>query len=631
MSGYHLADYTWVEIDKKHSPLRDYAYDGPRFYDRSSVQFMLEHNICTYADCRISLQATTHRRPQELAARLKFMKEIWCSQAVAGSLAAEDLLGARAKKSGLLGKTALLGLIGLWGRVENFQYNTTTTAQPIFDAPGEGDMIDAPTPGSAIYHDITSRQEVKSHATLLPRLNLIGRSIERLQVARCAAVLLKSMRVERLLYIKVDCIVFQPPKKKARQICEELEALTHSNIHAATRAPLQRFAWPLQDPIRSNEKIFQVKKVELKYPGGRLELGSDVRPTVGTTAWTTHTESPHGPDTFAEKILEHVLGGQTCCVLGAPGVGKTEVLKRIATALQERGDTLQALAPTHAAARLLPDGSTVHHFVARNSTSHKACAATLLIDEVSMLSAGLVAAIDHLRMGGARCICFGDWDQLEVVSNSWRGKAVAPQILKDSTLLHEWSDGHIFRLTRCRRSDPEHFRFYSRLPTTLATAIAHMRRTCPQGSDGDEGLHLCISHRKRREVNALRQAAFSAGKVGLQIPTAQEEAYLLCVGTPLVATSTGGKFVNGAFFECVGLQPLTIKDTLLGTAFECSMETLQKHTTLAHACVYHKVQGLTIEDRPVILHSFASPFFRRQHLYVGASRVKLGSQLRWAP
>jgi hypothetical protein len=43
------------------------------------------------------------------------------------------------------------------------------------------------------------------------------------------------------------------------------------------------------------------------------------------------------------------------------------------------------------------------------------------------------------------------------------------------------------------------------------------------------------------------------------------------------------------------------------------------------------VQGLTITDRFVILHSFASPFFRRQHLYVGASRVKLGSQLRWAP
>jgi hypothetical protein len=197
---------------------------------------MLEHNICTYADCKLSLQATTHRRPQELAARLKFMKELWCSQAVAGSIQAEELLGPKAKRSGLLGKTCLLGLIGLWGRTRNWNYNCVTTAQPEFDIQGEGEMLDTHTPGSTMYHDITTRREVKSHATLLP-LNLIGRSIERLQVARIAAVLLKSLRIERLIYIKVDCIVFQPPKKRARQICEELEALTHSNIHEATRVP----------------------------------------------------------------------------------------------------------------------------------------------------------------------------------------------------------------------------------------------------------------------------------------------------------------------------------------------------------------------------------------------------------
>ena len=170
------------------------------------------------------------------------------------------------------------------------------------------------------------------------------------------------------------------------------------------------------------------------------------------------------------------------------------------------------------------------------------------------------------------------------------------------------------------------------MSTTLSTAIAHTKRTYPRGKDSDDGLHLCISHKRRREINALRQEAFVAGKVCVQMPAAEEEAYLLCVGTPLVATSTGGKgFVNGAFFECVGLEPIKIRDTLLDTVFECTAEALQKHATVAWACVFHKVQGLSIADKPVILHSFGSPFFRRQHLYVGASRVKLGSQLRWAP
>ena len=157
-----------------------------------------------------------------------------------------------------------------------------------------------------------------------------------------------------------------------------------------------------------------------------------------------------------------------------------------------------------------------------------------------MLSLALVAVLDNLRAGGCRIITFGDWDQLEPVGNSWRGKAVDPKIFQNSALLKRWSDCKIFQLTRCRRSDEPHFRFYTQLHEELQTAIAWTRAAYKRGSAADEGLHLCISHRNRRRINGMRQEAFATGKATVVVPAHDGEAeYPLCAGTPLVGTCTG--------------------------------------------------------------------------------------------
>ena len=41
------------------------------------------------------------------------------------------------------------------------------------------------------------------------------------------------------------------------------------------------------------------------------------------------------------------------------------------------------------------------------------------------------------------------------------------EIFKDSLLLKRWSDGHLWQLTRCRRSDQAHFNFYTELHEDL--------------------------------------------------------------------------------------------------------------------------------------------------------------------
>ncbi len=113
-------------------------------------------------------------------------------------------------------------------------------------------------------------------------------------------------------------------------------------------------------------------------------------------------------------------------MLGPPGVGKTHVVGKLKEDLEARGERVVSLAPTHAAARLLPDGDTVHHFVGKYAM-RGAFKGWVLLDEISMCCLPLLAALDQLRLNGTKIATFGDWDQLapHPESNSWRGDCIS--------------------------------------------------------------------------------------------------------------------------------------------------------------------------------------------------------------
>ena len=70
-------------------------------------------------------------------------------------------------------------------------------------------------------------------------------------------------------------------------------------------------------------------------------------------------------------------------------------------------------------------------------------------------------------------------------------------------------------------------------------------------------------------------------------------------------------------------------DKLTGSVLEATPEQLAKYTCLAHAVVYNRAQGQTVQT-PVVLHDLNSRWMRRAHLYVGLSRVTLGADVRIA-
>ena len=120
-------------------------------------------------------------------------------------------------------------------------------------------------------------------------------------------------------------------------------------------------------------------------------------PYHGELDWNVVVEPTEGPDNFVEKVLEHVRAGKSFTCLGSPGTGKSKgILAKVREDLLSRGERVVCLAPTHAAARQLPDGDTIHHFVGRHAMKGS-FKGWILLDEVSMCALPVLAALDQLR------------------------------------------------------------------------------------------------------------------------------------------------------------------------------------------------------------------------------------------
>ena len=228
-----------------------------------------------------------------------------------------------------------------------------------------------------------------------------------------------------------------------------------------------------------------------------------------------------------------------------------------------------------------------------------------------------------MRMNGTKICTFGDWDQLPCVCNSWRGEHVSATAFGESRLYKSWSDCTCFELSRCRRSDQEHFDFYTSLPQNLSKAIGQSRKRYRETEDAD--LHVTISHKKRRAISTFKQAKVAIGTECIEIPAGDDPSFQCFVGTELVGSSTTGKVVNGGRYLVMAIskEQVRLKDQMTENEFDVSPEFISKHCLLGHALVYNKVQGAT-EQGIILLHNTTSPYFKRCHLYVGLSRATDG-------
>ena len=220
-------------------------------------------------------------------------------------------------------------------------------------------------------------------------------------------------------------------------------------------------------------------------------------------------------------------------------------------------------------------------------------------------------------------------------ADSWRGQAIRQHAFRDSRLYKIWADCNMFCLTKCRRSDQQHYDHYTNLGNDLKQAIQKTKEVygiASQGEDAD--LHICLSHQKRKRINHKKQSDFSRNLPHVVINESENEhEYKLCLETPLIGACTGNKIINGVRYKVVEIleNEICVK-AQDEKVIKINKDICGKILQLGWACVYQKVQGQTVSGT-VQLHDFYSRHFKIEHLYVGLSRVvhhskiKLGSSI----
>lgn len=150
-----------------------------------------------------------------------------------------------------------------------------------------------------------------------------------------------------------------------------------------------------------------------------------------------------------KKAVNHVLksADQVIALEGAPGVGKTTLLKEVKIGAKVAGKDIFAFAPSSRASKdvLAKDGfenaNTVQHFILNEDVHKKIKNQIVLIDEAGMLSVpDMVKVISIAKDNDARLILAGDSKQH---TSPERGDAL--RILQDSKVVKSYRLNQIMR------------------------------------------------------------------------------------------------------------------------------------------------------------------------------------------
>ncbi|KAA5803850.1 AAA family ATPase [Alkalicaulis satelles] len=396
--------------------------------------------------------------------------------------------------------------------------------------------------------------------------------------------------------------------------------------------------------------------------------------------------TPAAPDTVLSSEQQAafdlaVRGGAHLFLTGRAGTGKTTVTRAILRAL---GSRAAVLAPTGVAA-MTAGGQTLHSFFnlpprlilpqdVRRSRNGRAMRAltTLVIDEISMVRADLMAAVDaSLRLnrgsnapfGGVRMVVAGDLAQLPPVI---RGEEAAhlEDVFGGPFFFHapafREAGFTLVELNEVRRQDDSDF-------IDILNAVREGELDREQADQlnarvsGRSGLQASETHvvltATNQSASAINQARLDAlvgeprgfaGKVegdfdARLFPT--EDPLILKTGARvmLIRNDPAGRYVNGSIGEVTGfadgavivrvhgesvrVEPVSWErtryaaapDTEGGLKRETVGAYVQYPLRLAWAMTIHKAQGLTLER---VYLDVSRRLFAHGQAYVALSRAR---------
>jgi hypothetical protein len=472
------------------------------------------------------------------------------------------------------------------------------------------------TPGSCMFKDYVTKQRLLELTSMRP-VHQICLEEERLQMARIQIFAKRFCDPKQIYSFRVDELVVQVAKNRVPPFIKAAESLTYGDLRAIL-PPGRKPALQEQNP--STAQVYRTRFIaEPQPPAGALELHEAAAPELPEASWATRYEPLDGPDEFLQTIVEHVVNGASMIVEGTAGTGQTVVLRAVQNALEEQLSRCQAICLTHTGARNIgPAACTAHSFVMKHVLHGTFGGRVVLVDEVSFLSLDLIAALEHLRLKGARLMCFGDYGQLPPVSNRWRGQIVPADVFQNFRLSWHWSGGNRFVLQKCRRSDQAHSDSYCRLrDMPLDAALGIARKTYPPPERPCDW-NIVMSNFRRRRINEGMQAAAAREHQGTKVQIDGEVPFECFVGTKLVGcNSTLRGIVNGAFLIVTAIagEKIRVRDEDTDVELECTPTQLAKHTKLRWALTLCSVQGRSLKGT-IAIWDTKSVHFDKTHLYV---------------
>ncbi|CAE8691917.1 unnamed protein product [Polarella glacialis] len=296
-----------------------------------------------------------------------------------------------------------------------------------------------------------------------------------------------------------------------------------------------------------------------------------------------------------------VMRGQGLLLLGAPGVGKTHLLRDIIVSLKEAGRRVDYIAKTHMATKNLgSDVTTADSWVRRHVRAGGCHCHVLVVEELSQIDVQLWADLAPVRFKGKAFICCGDLGQFQAVSESWAKSTVPEGALQDSHMQLEMCDANRLTLTENKRSD-EKLAFYTGLRCVteeardLQEALTEARQLFPK-TELQADHTRTMSHKRRNQPQSMWLWPGQQQLIG-----------------------AGGKCLKGLFYSVLEVTEDTV-------ALEDQTLTHQKAVRslrLAHALTHASCQGLTLRGR--VRLETESPNMTLRHLYVGISRATAAS------
>ena len=625
-------DFLFVDVGA--GSLEMAPYFGPAWYWKESYEYMLERRICRRADVVCVVRASEHAPPDSL-------KEVYSQieGVVAAALEGQELSTNQFDEDAThdprsilkFTKAMMLSMQGAWLARSMQSWNVTNST---CSEDAEGVVVrtrqnsDGTTAFMSCKHIVSNSSMYlvglvtlhKEHLMLAKLMQALGKPrggcvdclyYDHADRARCQAVIdtLRYPDGSRMWQIKDE------PAAPQCELTQRMPRVTqslwcdHSGEHDLKRwAPASFGDWS-QEQRFAHERTWRV--VTEPEGLGRFE-----------------------GDDFQSLAAQEMADNEGGVCVGRGGSGKSEVLKRLRKILEERGWTVHVCAFTHVAAANC-DGVTILRQLHQRVQS-KRCA--VLVDEASMVSLKIWAALAKMHSTGNRFFVFGDCKQFLPITDSHRAHLL--EGIERSDFLHTLTNGLRVEVRRYRRgTDYPFFRFVGSLyDLDLPTALAAARERYPARGDAFDGTTLCVDHRCRVMVNErVNRRTAPAGYITLPAGEAIKgcanlpQDMRIWVGIVLVAVGQDKELKNGLRFQVVELsaEQLTLRGvddngTLLGIPFVIPAERAAQCLRLTHCLCYFSVQARTIKG-PLRLAQTGHPYFTIRHLIVGCGRAPEGS------